>query len=64
MFRDDLEGLLEDKLPAAELETLEKLYTDFQPAKEGAIELEIDLSVSYRFANQYYFPAYYFFWID
>lgn len=54
VFKADLEGLLDDKLPAAELEALEKLYTDFQPAKEGAIELEIDLSVTYRFANHFY----------
>lgn len=34
VFKADLEGLLENKLPAAELEKSEKLYTDFQPAKE------------------------------
>jgi hypothetical protein len=33
---------------------LEKLYTDFQPAKEDAFTLEIDLSVSTRFASHYY----------
>jgi len=49
-----LQGLLDDKLSASELLELNKLYTDFQPAKEGAIELEIDLSVSHRFANHYY----------
>lgn len=54
IFKSDLNGLLDDKLPALELLELEKLYTDFQPAKEGALELEIDLAVSYRFANHYY----------
>lgn len=54
VFKDDLQGLLDDKLSALELLELNKLYTDFQPAKDGAIELEIDLSVSHRFANHYY----------
>ena len=54
IFKNDLQGLLDNKLPQLELIELEKLYTDFQPAKEGAIQLEIDLSVSYRFANHYY----------
>lgn len=54
VFKDDLQGLLDDKLSALELLELNKLYTDFQPAKEGAIVLEIDLSVSYRFASHYY----------
>ena len=54
IFKNDLQGLLDNKLPQLELIELEKLYTDFQPAKEGAIQLDIDLSVSYRFANHYY----------
>lgn len=54
LFKDDLQGLLDDKLSALELLELNKLYTDFQPAKDGAIELEIDLSVSHRLANHYY----------
>ena len=53
MFKDDLQGLLDDKFTIRIVE-LQKLYTDFQPAKEGAIELDIDLSVSTRFANHYY----------
>ena len=54
VFKDDLQGLLDDKFTPLELLELQKLYTDFQPAKEGAIELDIDLSVSTRFANHYY----------
>ena len=49
-----MHGLLDDKLPALELLELEKLYTDFQPAKEGAVVLDIDLSKSHRFASHYY----------
>ena len=41
VFKGDLQGLLDGKLSALELLELEKLYTDFQPAKDGAIELEI-----------------------
>lgn len=54
VFKADLDGLLDDKFTETELAAIEKLYTDFQPAREGAIELEIDLSVSHRFANHYY----------
>jgi len=54
IFKDDLYGFLDDKLSEADLLQLEKLYTDFQPAREGAIQLDIDLSVSHRFANHYY----------
>lgn len=54
VFKGDLQGLLDDKLSALELLELEKLYTDFQPPREGAILLDIDLSVSTRFANHYY----------
>ncbi len=54
IFKDDLEGMLDDKFTPDELLELEKLYTDFQPAKEDALLLDIDLSVSYRFANHYY----------
>ncbi|MBK8522231.1 MAG: hypothetical protein IPL54_15675 [Chitinophagaceae bacterium] len=54
IFKGDLEGLLDDKITALELLELEKLYTDFQPPKEGAIILDIDLSKSHRFASHYY----------
>src|SRR5690606_22654664 len=54
VFKGDLQGLLDDKLSALELLELEKLYTDFQPPRKGAILLDIDLSVSTRFANHYY----------
>ena len=54
VFRDDLQGLLEEKFISLELLELSKLCTDFQPAKEGAIELDIDLSVSTRLTNNYY----------
>ena len=46
VFKDDLQGLLDDKFTPLELLELQKLYTDFQPAKEGVIELDIALSVS------------------
>ena len=54
IFKGDLEGLLDDKFTALELLELEKLYTDFQPPKEDAIILDIDLSKSHRFASHYY----------
>jgi hypothetical protein len=54
IFKNDLEGLLEDKFTALELLELEKLYTDFQPAKEGAITIKINLANTPRFANHYY----------
>jgi len=54
VFKDDLQGLLDDVLTPLELEELERLYTDFQEPKEGALLLDIDLSVSTRFANHYY----------
>ena len=49
-----MQGLLDGKFTPLELLELQKLYTDFEPAKDEAIELEIDLSVSTRFANHYY----------
>ena len=54
IFKYDLEGLLDDKFSVLELLELEKLYTNFQPAQEGAIELEINLTQTTRFANHYY----------
>ncbi len=54
VFKGDLQGLLDGKISGLELLELEKLYTDFQPPREGAILLNIDLSVSTRFANHYY----------
>ncbi len=45
VFKDDLQGLLDDKFTALELLELQKLYTDFQPPRDGAILLEIDFSV-------------------
>ena len=54
VFKDDLQGLLDDKFTPLELLELQKQCTNFQPAKEGVIELDIDLSVSTRFANHYY----------
>jgi len=54
IFKNDLEGLLDDKFTALELLELEKLYTDFQPAKEDAITIKINLANTPRFANHYY----------
>ncbi len=54
IFKGDLEGLLDDKFTALELVELEKLYTDFEPAKEGAIVLEIDMLETPHFASHYY----------
>ncbi len=54
VFKGYLQGFLNDKFSALELPELEKPYTDFQPPREGAILLDIDLSVSTRFASHYY----------
>lgn len=54
VFKDDLQGLLEENFISLELLELPKLCTDFQPEIEGAIELDIDLSVSTSFTNNYY----------
>jgi hypothetical protein len=54
VFKDDLQGLLNGQFSEEELKQLQKLYTDFQPAQDGAVELDIDLSASPRFANHYY----------
>ncbi len=54
VFKNDLGSLLEGKMSNLELFELDKLYTDFQPPKEGAIVIEIDLAKTPRFANHYY----------
>lgn len=54
IFKADLDGLLDDVIPALELFELEKLYTDFLPPREDALVLEIDLTLNTRFANHYY----------
>ncbi|MEO6232106.1 MAG: Piwi domain-containing protein [Ferruginibacter sp.] len=54
IFKNDLEGLLDDKFTSLELLELEKLYTDFQPPKEGALVIKINLADTPRFANHYY----------
>lgn len=54
IFKDDLGDLLEDIFLEDELDTIEKLYTDFQEPKENAINLEINLADTPRFANHYY----------
>lgn len=42
IFKNDLEGLLDDKFTTIELLELEKLYTDFEPPKEGALVIKIN----------------------
>ena len=54
IFKSDLGILLNDKFTALELIELEKLYTDFEQAKEGAIVIEIDLVETPHFASHYY----------
>lgn len=44
IFIGDFGNLLDNIFTEADLNSLEKLYTDFQPAKEGAIEIEINLA--------------------
>lgn len=50
----ELEGLLDNKMTKLEIADTAWLYTDFQPPKENAIELEIDLTVHTGFALHYY----------
>jgi len=54
VFKNDLNGLLSFHFSEAEIENLEKLYTDFLPPKEGALVLNINLTENPRFANHYY----------
>ena len=54
VFKNDLNGHLDDHFSEAELTKLEKLYTDFQPPKDGALVLKINLTETTRFANHYY----------
>ena len=54
VFKNDLNGLLTFHFSEAEIENLEKLYTDFLPPKEGALVLNINLTENPRFANHYY----------
>ncbi len=54
IFKNDFGDLLKDIFSKDDLENLVKLYTDFQPAKEGAIEIKINLEETPRFANHYY----------
>lgn len=54
IHKDDLQGVLEGLVNEDELEYGQWLYTDFQPAKKGAILIEINLSECPRFASHYY----------
>lgn len=54
IFKDDFAGLLDSHFTPLELFELEKLYTDFEAPKEGALLLDIDLSEAPRFANHYF----------
>lgn len=54
IFKDDLGELLNEIFSEEELESLEKLYTDFQAPKEDAIKIEINFAETPRFANHYY----------
>ncbi|HAO07496.1 MAG TPA: hypothetical protein DCQ50_10985, partial [Chryseobacterium sp.] len=54
VFKNDLNGLLTFHFSDAEIEKLERLYTDFQPPKEGALVLNINLTENPRFANHYF----------
>lgn len=54
VFKNDLNGHLNDHFSETELANLEKLYTDFEPPKEDALVLKINLYETPRFANHYY----------
>lgn len=54
IFKNDFADLLEGHFTPLELFELEKLYTDFEAPKEGALLLDIDLSQTPRFANHYF----------
>lgn len=54
IHKDDLYGLLDDKFTTLELLELDWLYTDFEPPKENAIEIEVDLTQSIYFAQHFY----------
>src|SRR5687767_3359562 len=54
IHKDDLKGIIEDHITDIEIEDGNWLYTDFNPAKDHAILLTINLSESVYFAQHYY----------
>ena len=54
VFKDDLNGLLDEHFTPAQLLDLRKLYTDFQEPREDALVLKINLEETPRFASHYY----------
>nr|MBK9649748.1 hypothetical protein [Bacteroidota bacterium] len=52
--KDDLKGAIEDEIKDEDFDEGNWLYTDFLPAKENAIPLNIDLTKCTRFAQHYY----------
>ena len=54
IHKDDLNGLLEDIIDESELHEGKWLYTDFQPAKENTINININLYDNVYFSLHYY----------
>jgi hypothetical protein len=54
IHKDDLNGLLEDIIDESELHEGKWLYTDFQPAKENAINIKVNLYDNVYFSLHYY----------
>ncbi len=54
IHKDDLNDLFEDKIHESELHEGQWLYTDFQPAKENAIRIKVNLYDNVYFSLHYY----------
>lgn len=53
-IEEDMKGLLDDKMSLLEQIDLQWLYTDFQEPQEGALVLDIDLTIHLDFAAHYF----------
>jgi hypothetical protein len=54
IHKNELKGLIEDFIEKEELSKIDWLYSDFKPARNGAMVINIDLENSMFFANNYY----------
>ena len=54
IHKDDLRGIIEGLVSESEMDKGQWLYSDFQPAKTGAIVLSVDLTKNIYFAAHYY----------